>query len=190
MIWMLLIAGRATTRASVISSLAVKQHKVCFDLNICRNCLFWDICPARAGRRFRRFYFTHQDYMNRRRQQAIEQIPEQRQNLRANIEASPVEYLFHRASVRKFKHRMPHAKLRVRGLFQTRVFAFTTAVAINFQRVSQYIHKKPKKAILMALHGLEYAKEQTCLAINIFLKCLFNALNRKDKKMLIYLSPF
>jgi len=76
MIRTLLIAQRVTTGANVISSTAGKQHKACFDLNICRGCLFCGDCPTRAGKKFCRFYFTHRDYMSRKRQQAIEQISE------------------------------------------------------------------------------------------------------------------
>ena len=135
---------------SVSSVPARKRHKACFDLTICAICPVRKQCPAKTGSRYQTYYFSHQDFLSKRRQEAIHHIPEERQRLRANIEAS----------VREFTHRMPQGKLKVRGFFKTSVFAFSTAVAINFSRIYRYLKKNPEIALSLALKPYVYVKDQ------------------------------
>jgi hypothetical protein len=140
---------------TVYSSLARKRHKANFNLAICNSCVWKDKCNVKVGSKYRTFYFTHKEYLSKRRQQAIRHIPENRQRLRANIEAT----------IREFTHRMPQKKLKVRGFFRTSIFAYSCAVAINFGRIYRYLKEKPEKAVSLAQKSYLYVKDQ--------IKCFF-----------------
>jgi len=104
------------------------QFKACFDLAVCAACDHCNGCPARPAARHRIFYFDYDDYLRYKRINMIHTIPEARRKIRPNIEAS----------VREFKRRTDDGQLRVRGTFQTRLFAYSTAIAINFGRIFRY----------------------------------------------------
>ena len=104
------------------------RHKACFDLAICATCEHRGGCPACMAARHRIFYFTHDDYLRSQRINMIYSIPEERRKIRPNVEAT----------VREFKRRTENGKLKVRGTFQTRLFAFSTAIAINFGRMFRH----------------------------------------------------
>ena len=140
---------------TVYSSMARKRHKANFNLAICKSCVWKDNCKVKVGSKYRTFYFTHKEYLSKRRQQAIRHIPENRQRLRANIEAT----------IREFTHRMPQKKLKVRGFFRTSIFAYSCAVAINFGRIYRYLKEKPEKAVSLAQKSYLYVKDQ--------IKCFF-----------------
>ena len=107
------------------------RHKVCFDLNECDGCDHRDKCPAQIGKKHRTFYFDHDDYWRFKRINMIYSIPKERRKIRPNIEAT----------VREFKSRTENGKLKVRGTFETRLFVFSTAIAINFGRIFRYENK-------------------------------------------------
>jgi hypothetical protein len=104
------------------------RHKACFDLNDCAGCAHSGTCPARIGKKHRTFYFNHDDYQRLKRINMIYNIPKERRKIRPNVEAT----------VREFKCRTEKGKLKVRGTFKTRLFAFSTAMAINFGRIFRY----------------------------------------------------
>lgn len=104
-----------------------KRHKVCFDMNICRQCPLKERCQIFKNKG--RYYFTHEDYLQNSRNRNIHSIPEDRRKLRPNVEAL----------MNEFKIRTPGGKLKVRGLFKTSMFAFNTGIAINFGRIYRYI---------------------------------------------------
>ena len=135
---------------TVHSSLARKRHKAQFNLAVCQTCKLARKCPAKAGSRYRTFYFTEKEYLSKRRQKSIYSIPENRRRLRPNIEAT----------IKEFTHRMPQKKLKVRGFFRTSVFAFSSAVAINFGRIYRYLRENPEIAISLALKSYVYVKDQ------------------------------
>lgn len=108
-----------------------KRYKACFDLNTCMTCKHRDSCPTQIRKKHRTFYFNHDDYWRLKRINMIYKIPKERRKLRANAEAT----------VREFKCRTEDGKLRVRGTFRTRLFAFSTAMAINFGRIFRYENK-------------------------------------------------
>ena len=107
------------------------RHKVCFELNECVACDHRDKCPAQIGKKHRIFYFDHDDYWRLNRINMIYSIPKERRKIRPNVEAT----------VREFKSRTENGKLKVRGTFETRLFAFSTAIAINFGRIFRYERK-------------------------------------------------
>ena len=108
------------------------RHKACFDLNICAACDVRGVCPTQVGKKNRTFYFKHDDYWRFKRINMIYKIPKERRKIRPNVEAT----------VREFKSRTENGKLKVRGTFQTRLFAFTTAIAVNFGRIVRYENRQ------------------------------------------------
>ena len=110
-----------------------KRHKACFDLKTCMTCEYRNSCPTQIGKKHRIFYFTHDDYWRLKRINMIYKIPKERRKLRANVEAT----------VHEFTCRTENGKLKVRGTFRTRLFAFSTAIAINFGRIFRYESKVP-----------------------------------------------
>lgn len=104
-----------------------KRHKVRFDMNACRQCPLNDRCQIFRNKG--RYYFTHEDYLQNRRNRNILNIPEERRRLRPNVEAL----------MNEFKIRTPGGKLKVRGLFRATLFAFNTGIAINFGRIYRLV---------------------------------------------------
>ena len=76
-----------------------------------------------------RYYFTHEDYLQNRRNRNIMSIAEERRKIRPNVEAL----------MNEFKIRTPGGKLKVRGLFKATLFAFNTGIAINFGRIYRFV---------------------------------------------------
>jgi hypothetical protein len=111
----------------VQSSPTKKRHKVRFDMNICRECPLNDRCQIFKNKG--RYYFTHEDYLQNRRNRNIMNIPEERRKIRPNVEAL----------MNEFKIRTQGGKLKVRGLFKATLFAFNSGIAINFGRIYRFI---------------------------------------------------
>lgn len=104
-----------------------KRHKVRFDMNTCSQCPLNNKCQIFKNKG--RYYFTHEDYLQNRRNNNIVNIPEERRRLRPNVEAL----------MNEFKIRTPGGKLKVRGLFKATLFAFNSGIAINFGRIYRYM---------------------------------------------------
>jgi hypothetical protein len=111
----------------VVSTPTPQRHKARFDLNICRQCPLKDKCQIFKQKG--RFYFGHEDYLLNRRNNNIKNIPAQRRKLRPNVEAT----------MNQFKVRTKNGKIRVRGIFKTKVMAFCLGIAINFGRILNYL---------------------------------------------------
>ena len=104
-----------------------KRHKVRFDMDTCSQCPLKDKCKIFKSKG--RYYFTHEDYLQNRRNNNIVNIPEDRRKLRPNVEVL----------MNEFKTRTSGGKLKVRGLFKAALFAFNAGIAINFGRIFRYI---------------------------------------------------
>jgi hypothetical protein len=113
----------------VISNKTPKRHQACFDKKICDNCELSHDCPAIEQKKCRCHYFKNEDYLLDERKRNIEVLPDERKNLRANIEATVKEY------TKGFNHK---GKLKIRGQFKTMLFAFGMSIAINFGRIYRY----------------------------------------------------
>ena len=61
--------------------------------------------------------------------QALFNIPQERRKLRPNVEAV----------IKELKEKTRAGKLKIRGIFKTSIFAYSTAISINFGRVFRYI---------------------------------------------------
>jgi hypothetical protein len=110
-----------------------KRFKAQFDLNVCQGCSYQSQCPAIAMKKYQVFYFTHKNYLIRKRQNRINEIPYERRKLRNNVEAT----------VNEFTCKLPRKKLKVRGAFKTAVFAYSVAISINFGRIYRYLLDNP-----------------------------------------------
>jgi hypothetical protein len=110
-----------------------KRFKAEFNLTICQQCEKADKCLTNKTKKCRAFHFTHADYLKKKRLKQIRQIPDERRNLRNNVEAT----------INEFVCRMERKKLKVRGAFRASVFAFSVGIAINFGRIYRYIQDNP-----------------------------------------------
>ena len=104
-----------------------QRHKVRFETTVCLVCLLKERCQIFKNKG--RYYFTHEDYLQNRRNRNIMNIPQERRKIRPNVEAL----------MKEFKARAPGGKAKVRGLFKTSLFAFNAGIAINFGRIFRYI---------------------------------------------------
>jgi hypothetical protein len=119
-------------------------------MNICRECPLNDRCQIFKNKG--RYYFTHEDYLQNRRNRNIMNIPQERRKIRPNVEAL----------MNEFKIRTQGGKLKVRGLFKATLFAFNSGIAINFGRIYR----------LIAQNGLtgEFDPSMPAVLSNIMLK--------------------
>jgi len=119
---------------TVTSQPTRQRHKAEFDLARCQQCPHRHQCPAITMKKYKVFYFSHEDYLARRRQNRIHEIPKERRTLRNNVEAT----------VKEFVCKMPRKKLKVRGAFKAAVFAYSVAIAINFGRIYRLMLDDPE----------------------------------------------
>jgi len=110
------------------------RHKVCFDIEICKQCSLKSSCPAKQQSDKRTYYFDRSDYLLGKRNSNIKLLPPERRKLRPNVEATVKEF------TKPFNHK---GKLRIRGLFKTMVYAHAMAISINFGRVWRYLDENP-----------------------------------------------
>ena len=135
----------------VKSSVARKRYKASFDLKKCSTCSEQSKCPTLMMKKNRVLYFTHDDYLSKKRRKNILTIPEKRRRLRNNVEAT----------VNEFVCKMRKDKLKVRGLFRTSVFAYSVAMSVNFGRIYRLILENPSGLFLILLYFIRNIKERT-----------------------------
>ena len=106
-----------------------KGWKAEFDWSICAECPVQEDCPTTAGKAARRWYFDAEAARRHARWRRWEALPEERQTLRPNVEAT----------VREMQGAMPQKKLKVRGTFATETYAFLRAIGVNFGRIARLL---------------------------------------------------
>ena len=120
-------------------------YKVFFDSSVCDQCPNNEKCPTKKLKHFHAYYFEEGSYGIQKRKEALKKIPEERQKIRPNVEATVKEY------TKGFNHK---GKMKIRGIFKTWLFALTMSIAINFGRIYRYllknIGKKPRISSLLA----------------------------------------
>lgn len=127
-------------RQSVRSSRTRTRHKAVFDTALCATCPLARRCGTFRKKHGRVFYFTHATYLAQKRHANLRALPQSRQKLRANIEATVAE----------FTRKMPRGKLKVRGAFNAALFAYAMGISINFGRIVRYCTRTlPGKATLL-----------------------------------------
>jgi len=117
----------------VKATMARKRWKASFDTDICKECSVSQSCPTKQQESCRVFYFARENFLARQRWKNLQEIPEKRHKLRPNVEATINEF------TGAFNHK---GRLPYRGRFRTEVYAFCTAIGINFGRVVR--HRKRK----------------------------------------------
>ena len=108
------------------------RNKAVFDTDICESCSLKNECGIFKNKG--KYYFTHSDYLTNERNNNIYKIPEERRKLRPNVEAA----------IKELKEKTRAGKLKVRGHFKTKIFAYSTAMSINFGRIFRYAMKNGK----------------------------------------------
>lgn len=116
----------------VVQGSATKtRFKAAFTAATCAECPFADVCPAQAlARGGRSYYFTEETVLRQARHRRLQELPEERRTLRANVEAT----------MRQFNAPCRNGKLRTRGLHAASRYGFLRAVGINFGRI--YRHRR------------------------------------------------
>lgn len=116
------------------------RNKAEFDQNKCDKCLDSSKCTIYSNGC--KIYFDEADYLASKRKYNIFRIPDDRKFCRNNVEAT----------MKEFKCRMNFkGKLKTRGLYRAKIFAFTTAIAINVGRIFRYEYGKMLENILFLL---------------------------------------
>jgi hypothetical protein len=105
------------------------RFKAAFPASACAGCPFADSCPgqpmARGGLTH---YFTEDHLLRQARHRRLQELPEERRTLRANVEAT----------MRQFNAPCRNGKLRTRGRHAAGRYGFLRAVGINFGRIYRY----------------------------------------------------
>jgi hypothetical protein len=108
-----------------------KRYVAEFAGDICESCPFSSQCKIQKGKGVRRYYFKETKYLMQKRHRAIDELPESRRTLRSNVEATVAE----------FSRKLVKGKLRQRGRFRASVFAYCSAIVINFGRIFRYLRR-------------------------------------------------
>ena len=149
----------------VISQKTNTKYKAEFKENICILCNYNKECKMQKGKNKRVYYFRKEDEKKRKRMKNRKELPKNRQNLRANTEAT----------MNEFNHKLKNGKkLRVRTIFKAKIFAFLTGVGINFGRIYRNSKKMLKKdgniAIIFNDYFFNIKKSLKILENNIYMK--------------------
>lgn len=105
------------------------RFKAAFPASACAGCPFAESCPAQAlTRGGRSYYFTEETVLRQARHRRLQELPEERRTLRANVEAT----------MRQFNAPLRNGKLRTRGLHAAHRYGFLRAIGINFGRIYRY----------------------------------------------------
>jgi len=128
---------------------AHKRYKAQFDRAVCRCCPFHSQCPAPETKKYRAYYFTKADYLRKKRQHQMDNIPPERRQLRNNVEAT----------VNEFTCKFHRKKLKVRGAFKAAIFAYSVAISVNFGRIHRFIQNNPEIVKDLLFFSLFFIKE-------------------------------
>lgn len=106
-----------------------KRYKAQFQAAWCVGCPLADACAAiRHKDGSRSHYFDRAAILRQARHRRLLELPPDRRQLRANVEAT----------MQELKTPTRDGKLRVRGMAASRQYAFLRALAINFGRIFRY----------------------------------------------------
>ena len=124
----------------------VKRHKAVFDYQTCLQCPLKDKCSSRItgvkiNRPKRTWYFSEEKIRLHKRLQNFEKLPEERQKIRANVEAT----------VKELKRGVKNGKVRVRSYVRVGCYLTFTSIAVNLTRIHKYVLKSNRNMLRMAL---------------------------------------
>jgi hypothetical protein len=112
-----------------VAEFSEDKYRAIFNKDICQSCQHAEHCPSRKRNNDRIHTFIYDDYLRNKRINKALNLPPELRKIRANVEAT----------MKEFAIRMNNHKLKVRGAFKTKLFAFSTAIAINFGRIFRYL---------------------------------------------------
>jgi hypothetical protein len=129
-------AGHVVTGGST-----TKHLKAEFAAANCAGCPFAAVCTAhKRAQGGRTFYFTEADVVKQARHRRIQTLPEERQTLRANVEAT----------MKEFKAPCRNGKLRTRGRWGASRYGFLRAMGINFGRIYRHLQRLQENSSIPA----------------------------------------
>lgn len=111
------------------------RFKACFDKKICNNCSYNETCNTKEQKNCRVYYFDKKNIAQQKRKKNLHNLPEDRQTIRPNVEATMKEF------TKAFNHK---GKLKTRGKFKAMIFAFAMGVGINFGRIFRHFNYNPE----------------------------------------------
>lgn len=122
------------------------RYKAVFDSEVCSGCPLAEDCPTQQQKQGRVYYFDESDAQRSQRLNRLEQMPEKKQTLRNNVEAT----------VKEFTRGMNHnGKLRTRGQFKTKLYVLCTALGINVERIHRHLKgDEDTDGVMEALKGI------------------------------------
>lgn len=107
-----------------------KRHKADFPAEWCAGCPLAAVCPGVARKDgSRTHYFDEATVLRQARHRRLLELPPDRQQLRANVEAT----------MQEFKSPTRNGKLRVRRRAPATQFVFLRAIVINFGRIFRHL---------------------------------------------------
>jgi len=135
---------------SIQASKTKKHYRAPFELNICNGCPLRFNCPAykqiSETKQTATFYFPASLALMQERHKAIKTIPKERRTLRAGVEGLMGQ--LHQGE----RHT---GKLKIKGLFNCKLYVFSMGIAINFKRIYSWLF--PKYGTFFALFALFYS---------------------------------
>ena len=128
-----------------------KHYKATFELGICNGCPFRFNCPAYKQisklKQTATFYFAACLALMQERHKSIQTIPKERRTLRAGVEGLMGQ--LHQGE----RHT---GKLKVKGLFNCKLYVFSMGIAINFKRIYSWLF--PKYGTFFALFAFFHSQ--------------------------------
>jgi hypothetical protein len=144
-------AGHVVTGGSTTMHLKAE-----FAAASCAGCPFAAVCTAQQrAHGGRTFYFKEADVVRQARHRRIQSLPEERQTLRANVEAT----------IKEFKAPCRNGKLRTRGSWGASRYGFLRAIAINFGRIYRHLQRQKAGSSIPAPAGVVSAGRNSVLAL-------------------------
>ena len=108
------------------------RFKAAFPASACAGCPFAGSCPAQPlARGGRSYYFVEETLLRQARHRRLQELPEERRTLRANVEAT----------MREFGAPRRNGKLRTRGSWAAGRYGSLRAITINFGRIYRYLRR-------------------------------------------------
>jgi hypothetical protein len=114
---------------TAIAEFSENKYRAIFNKEICQSCQYSERCPSRKRKNDRIYIFIDEDYLRNKRINRALNLPPELRKIRANVEAT----------MKEFANKMNNHKLKVRGAFKAELFAYSSAIAINFGRIFRYL---------------------------------------------------
>lgn len=118
----------------ILPEKAKKRWKAVFDYDTCKQCPLFKQCALRTsgvktGKPKRTYYFDDTTIRIHQRAQAMNKLPPDKQNIRANVEAT----------IKELKRGMRNGKVRVRGKINIVQYLAFTSIAVNLGRIHRFL---------------------------------------------------